>query len=447
MTRGRRGVIAALGTAATLAFASPPGGGAAARPNIIFILADDLGYGHLGSYGQTRIRTPRLDRMAAEGMRFTQAYAASTVCAPSRASLMTGLHQGHATIRGNSPKLPLRPEDVTVAEVLKVAGYATAGIGKWALGDAGTTGAATRQGFDSWYGYLNQTHAHDYYTDHLFRDEERVPVPKGAYTHDLFAEEALVFVRRQAGRPFFLYLAYTIPHANNEKTPQGMEVPSDAPYTAESWPQQEKNLAAMITRMDSDIGRLLDLLAARGLDRDTIVFFTSDNGPHKEGGSDPKVLGGGGALRGIKRDLYEGGIRVPLIVRWPGRVPASVSDQVIASWDVLPTLAEIAGVAVPAGLDGRSMRRPLQGAAAARREDVLYWEFHEGGFAQAARWGDWKAVRTGQGRPLELYDVRRDLSETTDLAAREPAVVSRMEALLAGARTPSPHWPVPPGNR
>jgi arylsulfatase A-like enzyme len=443
----RRHATAVLGPPAVLSLclAAAPGG-AAAKPNVIFILADDLGYGHLGCYGQTRIRTPRLDKMAAEGLRFTQAYAASTVCAPSRASLMTGLHQGHAFIRGNSPKLPLRPADVTLAEVLKGAGYATAGIGKWALGDPGTTGAPTRQGFDSWYGYLNQTHAHDYYTDHLFRDEERVPVPKGAYTHDLFAEEALAFVRRQAGRPFFLYLAYTIPHANNEKTPLGMQVPSDAPYSAEAWPQQEKNLAAMVTRMDADVGRLLDLLAARGLDRDTIVFFTSDNGPHREGGSDPKVLGGGGPLRGIKRDLYEGGIRVPLIVRWPGRVPASVSDQVVASWDVFPTLAEIAGAQVPVGLDGRSMRRALEGAPA-RREDALYWEFHEGGFAQAARWGDWKAVRTGQGRPLELYDLLRDVGEASDVAAREPAVVSRMEAILASARAPSPHWPVPPGNR
>jgi arylsulfatase A-like enzyme len=412
------------------------------KPNIIFILADDLGYGHLGSYGHKRIRTPHLDRMATQGMRFTQAYSASTVCAPARASLMTGLHQGHAYIRGNSPRLPLRPTDVTVAEVLKRAGYRTTLIGKWGLGDPGTTGVPTRQGFDSSFGYLNQTHAHDYYTDHLFRNEDRVAVPPGSYTHDLFAEEALHFIRRARAHPFFLYLAYTIPHANNERAPLGLEVPSDAPYTAETWPQQDRNLAAMITRMDGDVGRLLDLLAELKIDEHTVVFFTSDNGPHREGGSDPEVLGARGPLRGIKRDLYEGGIRVPLIVRGPGRVPAGrVSDQVLAFWDILPTLADLAGVKAPAGIDGRSMRHALYGGVT-KREDALYWEFHEKDFAQAARLGDWKAVRTAPGRPLELYDLARDLGETTDRASREPAVVARFEKIFAQARTPSPDWPV-----
>src|SRR5207237_1574876 len=255
-------------------------------------------YGDLGSYGQKFIRTPNLDRMAREGLRFTQFYAASAVCAPSRASLMTGLHQGHAYIRGNmgrgGERIPLRQQDVTVSEVLKGAGYRTGIIGKWGLGEPGTTGVPNRKGFDYFFGYLNQNHAHNYYPDYLWRDEERVHIPKGTYSHDLFTQEALDFIRRERAAPFFLYLAYTVPHANNEltrKTGNGMEVPSDAPYSNEHWSPQQKNYAAMVTRMDADVGKMFALLKELNLDDDTVLIFSSDNGPRDvhEGVSDPKL--------------------------------------------------------------------------------------------------------------------------------------------------------------
>ena len=441
--------------------------GPARPPNLLFILADDLGYGDLGCYGQQKIRTPHLDALAAEGMRFTQAYAGSTVCAPSRCCLMTGLHTGHARVRGNA-LVPLAPEDVTVAEVLRDAGYATGLVGKWGLGEPGSTGLPTRQGFDCFFGYLNQGHAHNYYPDYLWRSEVRVPLPnevtKGVatrrvqYSHDLFAQEALEFVERHRAGPFFLYLALTIPHANNEAgwqkgqgaaadalgrpTGDGMEVPSDEPYAAEPWPQVERNFAAMVTRMDRDVGRLLAHLKDLGLDGNTAVFFTSDNGPHREGGHDPNFFDDNGRLRGIKRDLYEGGIRVPAIVRWPGRVrPGSVSDAVWAFWDFLPTAAEIAAAPAPAGLDGVSLVPALEGRPMPQHAP-LYWEFHEGGFHQAVRAGDWKGVRHGLAGKVELYDLRADPGETRNLASKRPEAVARIEAILAAARTESREFPV-----
>ncbi|MBI4559657.1 MAG: arylsulfatase [Candidatus Hydrogenedentes bacterium] len=430
------------------------------RPNIVFILADDLGYGEVGCYGQREIRTPNLDRMAAEGVRFTQCYAGSTVCAPSRCCLMTGLHTGHAWVRGNA-SVPLRPEDTTVARVLLGAGYTTGIIGKWGLGEPETTGVPNRQGFDYWFGYLNQHHAHNYYPDYLWRNEEKVAVPenvmsqdnvavkRGAYSHDLFTAEALSFLERGRDWPFFLYLAYTIPHANNERTKfdgNGMEVPSDAPYSKKPWPQPQKNQAAMVTRLDRDIGRLFAKLKDLGLDENTIVFFSSDNGPHREGGGDPAVLKSSGSLRGHKRDLYEGGIRVPMIARWPGRISAgTTSDQVWSFWDFLPTAAELAGAPSPPGLDGHSVVPALLGEVAAghsqQPHDFLYWEFHEKGFLQAVRLGDWKGVRLDQGRPLELYDLRTDVSEARNVASEHPEVVAAIEEYLKSARTASPYWP------
>ena len=277
-------------------------------PNILFILADDLGYGYLGCYGQKQIRTPNIDRLAAQGMRFTQFYAGSTVCAPSRCALMTGLHTGHGHVRGNA-RVPLRPEDRTIAELLQGAGYATGIVGKWGLGEPSTTGVPNRKGFEEWFGYLNQQHAHNYFPDYLWKNEEKYVIPenesgkKGAYSHDLFNREAQSFITRHKHHPFFLYLAYTIPHANNELGKEGMEVPNDAPYSNESWPQQEKNFAAMVTRLDSGVGGVLALLKRLKLDRDTLVLFSSDNGPHREGGQDPTFFHSSGPLRGIKRDL------------------------------------------------------------------------------------------------------------------------------------------------
>jgi len=473
----RAGQALLLWLAATLAFvswaaqASTPPAADMRRPSIIFILADDLGYGDLGCYGQSKIKTPNLDRLAAEGMRFTQFYAGSTVCAPSRCALMTGLHTGHALIRGNA-KVALRPQDLTVAEVLKKAGYRTGLIGKWGLGNEQTTGVPQKKGFDEFLGYLDQTHAHDYYTDHLWRYDPPGPAKPGydgrrdflenqggkqaLYMHDLFTTAALSFLqvnkpdRFNQHRPFFLYLAYTIPHANNEagkRTGNGMQVPSDAPYSDQPWPQPEKNKAAMITRMDADIGRLLDKLQELKIEDNTVVFFTSDNGPHKEGGVDPQFFRSSGSLRGIKRDLHEGGIRVPLIVRWPARIKrGALNEQPWAFWDFLPTAAEIAQAGMPGQIDGRSMLPALLGRPQTSAHEFLYWEFHERGFQQAARFGDWKAVRPRVGEPLELYDLKADPGEKTDVAAGNPQVVSKIEDYLKTARTESEHWPIKPAN-
>jgi arylsulfatase A-like enzyme len=430
-------------------------------PNIIMILADDLGYGDLGSYGQKMIRTPNLDIMAKEGVRFTNFYAASPVCAPSRCSLMTGLHQGHAYIRGNSTLVPvagqsgqaarrlsIRSQDVTVAEVLKAAGYATGLIGKWGLGEPETSGVPNRKGFDYFFGYLNQNHAHNYYPDYLWRNQERVTLEKGTYSHDLFTREALEFIRRNRERPFFLYLAYTIPHANNElgrATGNGMEVPDDAPYSAEHWPPQQKNYAAMIARMDVDVGKVLALLKELDIDNRTVVFFSSDNGPQgaDEGGFNPDFFASHGVFRGIKRDLYEGGIRVPMIARWPGTIrPERVSHQVWASCDFMPTAAALAGAKPPPGIDGRSMLPTLL-ARRQKRPEYLYWEFHEGGFAQAVLLGRWKAIRSGPNKPVELYDLQTDIRETRDLAARRSEIVRRVQGIMKGAHTESEFWPTP----
>ncbi len=444
---------------------TPPRRTGARRPNIVLIVADDLGYGDLGAYGQRRIKTPNLDRLAAEGTRFTSFYAGSTVCAPSRCALMTGLHTGHARIRGNA-NVPLEPDDVTVAKVLQNAGYYTGLIGKWGLGREKTTGVPEKQGFNEYFGYLDQTHAHDYYPTHLWRYEPRtgfndaMQLPENyanahkLYSHDLFTKAALNFIRINKPdqfnqyRPFFLYLAYTIPHANNEEgkaSGNGMQVPSDAPYSSENWPQPEKNKAAMISLLDLDVGRIMAKLEERYAASNTIVIFTSDNGPHKEGGVDPNYFQSSGGLRGYKRSLHEGGIRVPMIVWAPGRVPAGrVSDQPWAAWDLLPTLAEVADAEVPKNIDGISMWPELRGKAQTNQHSHFYWEFHERGSAQAVRLKDWKAIRPGPGQPVELYDLKSDLGETNNVAAKNSNIVAQVEAILKEARTESEHWPLKP---
>lgn len=432
----------------------------AKRPNILFILADDLGYGDLGCYGQKRIKTPHIDQLAADGMRFTQCYAGSTVCAPSRCVLMTGLHTGHCTVRGNA-LVPLRPEDVTVAEVLKTAGYTTALIGKWGLGEPGTTGVPNRQGFDYFFGFLNQHHAHNYYPDYLWKNEEKVPLDNvigkednvcetcKVYAPDLFTSEALAFLEKKHDRPFYLYLTYTLPHANNEKGRMGrngMEVPSDAPYSDENWPTPQKNHAAMITRLDVAIGKVLQKLKDRGLDDNTIVFFSSDNGPHKEGGADPAFFGSAGPLQGFKRSMTDGGIRVPMIVRWPEKVPAGTVNETV--WwfaDFLPTAADLAGAKSPANGDGVSVASALLGKGNLRERPALYWEFHEGGFKQAVRMGDWKGIRLKPGDELQIFDLKTDIGEKSNVAAAQPEVAARMEAYLKSARTESTEFPVKPG--
>jgi len=432
------------------------------RPNIIFILADDLGYGDLGCYGQKKIKTPNIDKLASEGMRFTSFYAGSTVCAPSRCALMTGLHTGHCLIRGNA-SVALRPEDLTVAEMLKGAGYYTALIGKWGLGNENTSGVPHKKGFDQFVGYLDQVHAHDYYTDHLWRHDPvtgfdgQMPIyenqggKKGLYTHDLFTTGALNFVRIHKPdqfnhfQPFFLFLSYTIPHANNEETKRsgnGMEVPNDSPYADEPWPQVEKNKAAMITRLDTDVGRLMRQLTKLKLEDNTIVLFSSDNGAHKEGGVDPAFFNSSGPLRGIKRDLYEGGIRVPLIAHWPGKVkPGTVCDSPFAFWDFLPTAAELAGTNSPQNCDGISFAPTLLDQTQTNQHQFLYWEFHERGFQQAARMSEWKAVRNKAGQPIELFNLKADVGEKKNVAAENPDIVAKFEEYLKTARTESKQWP------
>jgi arylsulfatase A-like enzyme len=432
------------------------------RPNIVFILSDDLGYGDLGCYGQKRIQTPNIDRMAREGMRFTQMYAGSTVCAPSRCVLMTGLHTGHCFIRGNA-RVDLRPSDVTVAEVLKTAGYTNGLVGKWGLGTEGGVGVPTRQGFDYFYGFLDQRHAHNYYPHFLMRNEKRVilknEVPgagpfgsgvatrKVEYAHDLFAKEALDFISQNKERPFFLYLALTIPHANNEARNKGMEVPDLGIYKDKDWPAPQKGHAAMITRMDTDIGRLFTLLKTLGLDEKTIVFFSSDNGPHREGGNNPDFNNSRGPLKGIKRDLTEGGIRMPFIARWPGKVPAGTTADFIGSFqDMMPTLAELAGVSdkVPSGLDGISFVPTLLGhPEKQKKHEILFWAFYERGGARALRMGNWKAVQQPIKTPVRLYDLEKDIGETRNVAKENPEVVEKMTKIMDREYTPSEKWKFP----
>ncbi len=448
--------------------------GASRPPNIIYIMADDLGYGDLGCYGQKQIRTPHIDRMAEQGMRFTQAYAGSTVCAPSRCCLMTGFHTGRARIRGNAP-VPLQPEDVTVAEVLKQAGYVTGIVGKWGLGEPETTGVPNQQGFDTWFGYLNQRNAHNYYPYYLWRNQtpialthnlpgDEVADPLGLFTHEvvklqsqhdsreqyshnLMTREALGFVRRHHAKPFFLYLAYTLPHANNERgrvEKDGMETPDYGQYKDKDWPNPQKGHAAMISHLDRDVGKLMALLVELGIDGDTIVFFTSDNGPHREGGAKPDFFDSNGPLKGIKRDLYEGGIRVPMIVRWPGKVRAgSTNDHIWAFWDFLPTAAELAGAKAPDGIDGISVVPTLLGQDDRQKQHAyLYWEFHEGPSKQAIRMGQWKAVRRAPSRKTELYDVTEDIGEENDLAGSHPELVAKAERIFKHARTESERWKI-----
>ena len=427
-----------------------------AAPNIIFILADDLGYADLGSFGGKHIRTPHLDRLAQQGTRFTHCYAGSPVCAPSRGVLMTGLHTGHGRIRDNMPRvggelepydggrekgirLSLAADDRTVAQLLKSAGYATGITGKWGLGEAGSAGTPRRKGFDEWLGYLNQNHAAYYYTGYLDQDDGTRPIPENAggrtqiYSNDLFADFAVDFVQRHRARPFFLYLPFTIPHNR-------MEVPDVGDYAREAWPDDAKIYAAMVTRLDGYVGRLMAELDRLDLARRTIVFFTSDNGVLQ--GRRAAVLGSAGALRGFKSSVYEGGLRVPMIVRWPDRVPAGrVSPEPWMFVDFLPTAAALAGAAVPPGLDGRSVLPLLLGARAAPGEREYYWELPQKRLHQAVRVGRWKGVRLGLDQPIELYDLSRDESERHDVAAQNPEVVARLTRILDGARTPSPHWP------
>lgn len=428
------------------------------KPNIVFIMADDLGYAHLGSYGQEKIRTPNIDRLAVEGMKYTQFYSGSTVCAPARSVLMTGLHTGHTSVRGNTGGLPLEPDDVTVAEVLKEAGYTTGLFGKWGLGDHGTTGEPSSQGFDEFFGYLHQVHAHFYYTPFLWENDRQFPLEgnedgaRTTYSHDVITDRALQFVRDKQEEPFFLYVAYTVPHTEllvpeesfaeyDGQFPEPNPYPGDGHYAAQEKPRTA--FAAMVSRLDRDVGRLMALLEELGLAENTIVFFTSDNGGQRGWGVDLDFFEGNAPLRGGKMFMYEGGLRVPLIVRWPEMIePGQESDHVWTFWDVLPTLAELVGATAPDSIDGMSMLPAVLGADVTGRvpasHEFLYWEYGnvlgKAPIRQAVRWGNWKAVRGDLDQPLELYDLTRDIGETTDIAAEHSDIIASILAYLDTAR-------------
>jgi arylsulfatase A len=426
------------------------------KPNFIFILSDDIAQGDCGSYGQKLISTPNLDRMAREGTRYRQAYCGTTVCAPSRTSLMTGLHMGHSPIRANREvqpegQKPLPEGTFTVAKLLKGAGYSTAVTGKWGMGMFNTTGSPLNMGFDRFYGYNCQRHAHSYFPTYLYDNDRRVELPgndgnkliegKGkTYAQNLIAGEALDWVRAHKDKPFFLFYAITLPHGVLQIDDQGI-------YKDKPWTTQQKNYAAMVTRLDADVGRLLDLLVETGIDKNTLVMFSGDNGSS----FDPKSEIGrlfdqtmGGNLRGCKRSMYEGGLRQASFAWWPGTVPAGrVSDEPWAFWDYLPTVADLSGAKIPATAktDGHSLASHLKGGPAPKRE-CFYWELHEGTPVQAVRWDDWKAVRNGPSKPIELYDLKNDEGETQNLAAGKPELVAKAEALMKSSRTDHPDWPL-----
>lgn len=444
----------------------------APKPNIIFILADDLGYGELGSYGQKLIQTPHLDRLAAEGMRFTQFYAGNTVCAPSRSVLMTGLHMGHTRVRGNAGKVnmaaqSLTKDDVTVATVLQKAGYATGLIGKWGLGEVGSEGDTRKHGFDYSFGFVNQTHAHNHYPDFLWRNGEKVALPNevtpvgetpGAgyatkrviYADDLCTQESLAYIERNKDKPFFLFVSLVTPHANNERSKalgDGNEVPDQGIYADKPWHDSVKNHAAMVTRLDRDVGAVMALLKKLKLDERTLVMFSSDNGPHKEGGPnyDPAFFHVSDPVTGLKRSMTDGGIRIPFIAHWPGKIKAgAVSDHVGYFGDMMATWAELGGGRTPEKLDSISIVPTLLGRGTQAKHDYLYWEFYEQGVSQAVLMdGHWKAIRLKTlTAPIQLFDLKTDIAEKTNVAAKNPQLVKRAADLFTSARYDNAHWKI-----
>jgi len=439
---------------------------AAPKPNIIYILADDLGYGDLGCYGQKTLKTPNLDRMAREGMRFTRHYAGSTVCAPSRCVLLTGLHTGHARIRGNGPG-QLLPEDITFAKVLQQHGYQTGCFGKWGIGSPPPIDDPQRHGFDEFYGYINMYHAHNYYPEFMIHNGRKVPLRnvlfddwrakrsgprEGAgvarvakdYAPHLIADKMLGYIRdcaKQNNKPFFVYYALNIPHANNEGGGEkriernGMRVPEWGSHANLDMPDQEKGFARMIDYIDRDTGKILTLLKELDIDDNTVVMFSSDNGPHQEGGHKMEFFDSNGPLRGMKRDLFEGGIRVPFIARWPGHIPSNkVNHHISAFQDIFPTLLELAGIESKHRTDGISMVPVLLGREGQRTHNHLYWEFRERGGRVAVLKGEWKGLRLNSQKnpdgPLEIYHLEKDIGEKTDLASQQKELSKEFEAIM-----------------
>lgn len=445
------------------------------RPNIVFILADDLGYGDLGVYGQTKIKTPNIDRLAREGMVFTQFYAGTSVCAPSRSSLLTGQHTGHTFVRGNKEIAPEGQEPLadtvqSYATLLKQAGYATGAFGKWGLGMVGTSGAPDKKGFTTFFGYNCQRQSHRYYPTHLWNNNEKVELTgndltqKKVYAPDLIQIMALAFIMDHKDKPFFLFIPTTLPHAElqgpddeyykmyehsfEEHAYKGNDYGPGAKVAGYASVEKPRaTYAAMVSRMDAYVGQVLDRLDALGLTDNTIVIFASDNGAHQEGGADPLFFNSTGGLRGYKRDLYEGGIKTPFIVKWPGKVKAgSKSDFVGAFWDLMPTFTEIGGAPKPRYTDGISIVPTLLGKKKQATHPYLYWEFHEDGGRQAVRMGKWKGIRQNvmkdHNAPLELYDLSKDPAEQHNIAATNAGIVKKMSAYMKEAHVESDVFPL-----
>ncbi|MEP5341626.1 MAG: arylsulfatase [Algibacter sp.] len=441
------------------------------QPNIIYILADDLGYGDLSCYGQEMFKTPNIDRLASQGMLFTQHYSGSTVCAPSRSALLTGMHTGHTVVRGNKEiqpegQYPIPDDTYTLAEAMKSAGYKTGAFGKWGLGFPGSEGDPISQGFDTFYGYNCQRLGHHYFPDHLWSNKDSIVLTenlgllKGAYAPILIQEKTLQFIEKNKSNPFFLYVASIIPHAElaapeefiekyrnkflPEKVFNGVD---DGPnYRKGAYASQNESHAAfvaMVDLLDVQVGEIMDKVKALGIEDNTIIIFTSDNGPHKEGGADPSYFNSNGDLKGTKRDLYEGGIRVPMIAKWTGKIKAgSKTDHISAFWDVFPTFSDVAGVNIPQNIDGISfLPELLDNKSDQKKHDYLYWEFHEKGGRQAIRMEDWKAVKYNvlktPNKPMELYNLANDIGEENNVAMQFPEIVKQMEAFFLEARTPS----------
>lgn len=467
-----RTLLAVLAAVLQICVTSSVSADDAMRPNIVYVLADDAGLADFGAFGGRLIQTPSIDRLASEGMRFDRHYAGSTVCAPSRSVLMTGKHSGHTRIRGNA-RASLRAEDVTVAEVLQTQGYATALIGKWGLGDHASPGAPDRKGFDHFFGYLDQGRAHRYYPEFLWRNREKTEYPgnpevRTHYSHDEMTREALAFIERSQDGPFFLYLAYTIPHAELDVPADSMAPYHDAfdPETPFTWWRHPLDWSAyhyrgqqtpkaayagMISRLDRDIGRILDRLEALGLDERTIVMFASDNGRATEGGSAAAFFRGDLPLRGTKRDYYEGGIRTPFVIHWPGTVaPGSATDHLSAFQDILPTFAELAGAPLPDDIDGISLAPTLLGEPERQvAHGHLYWEWPgvagRFGAAQAIRMGRWKLLRRKRwlrSPSVELYDLDADPREERDISADQPELVVDLIARMDREHLPSAEFPL-----
>lgn len=415
------------------------------KPNIVFIMVDDAGVGDFESYGGKHLKTPVMTRMAGEGMLFTNAYSGNAVCAPTRATLITGQHPGHVIRRANQSNnglLPLDADTPTVASMLKAQGYATGGFGKWGLGNPGTTGVPEKQGFDLWYGYYDQKHAHDYYPEYLVKNSERIDLPgnkggkKEEYTHYLIEKETIKFIEDNKDRPFFCYAAWTPPHGDYV-IPEND--PNLAHYKNQPWNQTVKNYAAMVSLLDQGVGRILDKLKELGIDDNTLVIYTSDNGANP-----PfiKAIQSSGGLRGAKRSLYEGGIRAPFVARWPGKIqPGTKSSQLVGHLDLMATAADMLGIESPAK-DGVSFLPTLQGKEQQERE-FLYFELYEGAFQQCLRMGKWKAYRRGLKDKAELYDLSTDPGEKADVASQHPDIVKKMEEILTREHTPSPNYTTP----